>query len=122
MEKPWNLVYIGNDNFCEISGLVPAEVLSQIPDYSVTLQFSVQAIGVDFPSYEHSQLSDSIEVLTKPETTISSVNEGPVSALGTPREEASKNKKKLLDALSAAKAKSVEDYVLEGEGQGEYYM
>ncbi len=122
VEKPWELVYVGNDNFCEVSGLVPTEVLSQIPDFSVTVKFCIQAIGVDFPAYEHSQLSEPIEILTKPETSISGVNEGPVSALGTPREEASKNKKKLLDAISAAKAKSGEHYVLEGEGQGEHYM
>ena len=123
VDRPWDLVYVGNDNFCEVTGLVPTEVLSQIPDYVATLQFSIQAIGVDFPTYEHSQLSDPIEVLTKPETNISGVNDGPVSPMGTPREEASKNKQKLLAAISASKSKSgIESYVLEGEGQGEYYM
>ena len=125
VEKPWELVYMGNDNHCEVSGLIPAEVLSQIPDYAVTVQFSIQAIGVDFPTYEHSQLSEPIEVRTRPENNIRDPNQDPISALNTPRDDfaASKNKKKLLDALSAAKKKGgFEAYELEGEGQGEYYM
>lgn len=133
VDHPWELVYTGNATECEVGGIIPRKVLEHHPDYFVNVKFAIQAIGVDFPSYEHSELSDTLEVITRPAnqaTTSSLLSEalvmqgGEVSPLGTPRAEESKTKKNLMDAINQSKrAKTGEEaWVLEGEGQGEFYM
>lgn len=130
VEKPWELVYTGNKTECEIGGIVPHKVLGNHPDYFVKCQFAIQAIGVDFPQYEHSELSDHLEVITRPASLATASSGamvpqgGEVSPLGTPRAEESKTKKTLMDAINQSKRVKTgeEAWVLEGEGQGEYYM
>jgi hypothetical protein len=133
VDKPWELVFEGNVNQCEVSGLVPWKVLQHHPDYYVNVKFAIQAIGVDFPSYEHSELSEVLEVMTKPNPdpaghaaamAMMANDGGDVSPLATPRGEESKKVKELMDAINAgSKFKTGEEaYTLEGEGTGEYYM
>ena len=61
----WELVYSGENNFAEVSSLVPREVLFYDKNLTVEVSFVLQICGCDFPSYETSELSEIVEFRTK---------------------------------------------------------
>ena len=92
----WELIYSGEDNKAEVTGLVPLEVLAHDPGLSVPVMFCVQICGADFPAYEHSQLSEVVEFKTTSDKLAAAErmidlgpidevkSEGSSSPLGTP--------------------------------------
>jgi hypothetical protein len=63
----WELIYSGSDTQMEVTGLVPLDVVDHDPKLEVPVMFCLQVCGADFPSYEHSQLSEVAEFKTSPD-------------------------------------------------------
>lgn len=57
-DATWELLYIGNDNKYECNGIVPASIVSVETNLCVAVSFCYQVLGVDYPRYEHSLISN----------------------------------------------------------------
>lgn len=146
----WDLIYCGSDTTLEVGGIVPADILRLYPDYECSVRFVMQVVGVDFPSYEHSKMSDIVEYWTRP-TDYQAEDESaddPMAQLKKELEKekeeerldedghpimdaqtamASKKRKELLDSITAARREEQKDSLWEknavlGEGTGDYFM
>lgn len=53
----WTLVYCGNDCNYACTNLLPEDVVDDEPDGNITVHFVLQTLGLDFPSYERSDMS-----------------------------------------------------------------
>jgi len=61
----YSLLYTGNACSYEATGLVPLEVLRRDPKLTVPVTFVLQVAGIDFPSFEFSQLSPAAVLMTR---------------------------------------------------------
>ena len=111
VDPRWQLVYVGNDNDCSVTHLVPEGVLEREPDIRVPVSFCYQVHGADEPYYEHSRLSAPVVFFTQPppsktvtvsKATAKGVNRTAADSAGTAGTGTmSKTKKEIITAVVA---------------------
>lgn len=147
----YSLIYSGNANSYELSGIVPLDVLRRDPQLTVPVKFVLQTAGLDFPIFEFSQLStpatyytrvmpsqeellrglDSLDDEENEELDemmqrliASQAGGGTNKMTGIPNPSVSRTKKQLLTAIVLGKEIVLEKQgqSITGTGEGDYFL
>lgn len=134
-DSTWKLLYMGKDSSYVCNGLVPPDILEQEPNLVVSVMFCIQTHGLDWPSYERSQLSPPVIFHTIPsylalkDTLNKELNESSSSKLPSLQDPTSvgmsKTKKEIISAvIKGQQLIQIEkrNFYYTSEGMGDDYL